>query len=104
MKDLEDNYDVYVDDYVDDTDRYEYDHDGLNYEAHTSTEDIEITFAGQIEHSDYGVPGSPVVSSIENISIKYLSILGVDVDPDKLPKTLISKLLDLSGDLEWEAV
>jgi hypothetical protein len=100
MRDTQENYTAFDDD----SHCYEIDYGSSEYTAFTNPEDLKVTFIGTLEESDYGVPGSPVISSIENVYVQHLTILGVDVDPDKLPKKLLSKLTDLSLDLEWEAL
>jgi len=67
-------------------------------------ETIEATFAADVEMVDYGVPGSPVWPEVipETIEIQTLEILGVDVDPTKLPKELHSAILELANEGDFE--
>ena len=65
---------------------------------------IEATFVADVEMVDYGVPGSPVWPEVipETIEIQTLEILGVDVDPAKLPKDLQAAILELADEGEFE--
>lgn len=67
-------------------------------------EEIYATFSGTPISNDYGVPGSPVWTTIEDIEIDSLEILGISVDIDALPIPLQERILELSDDLEWELV
>jgi len=69
-----------------------------------SDETIEATFVANVEMVDFGVPGSPVWPEVipETIEIQTLEILGVDVDPTKLPTDLYSAILDLADEGEFE--
>lgn len=64
-------------------------------------EEIKILFTGRAVKADYGVPGSPVWTEIEDRSIDQLQILDEIVDPRILPKRLQEKLLKLSDEVDW---
>jgi hypothetical protein len=66
--------------------------------------DIEVVFTAETERCDYGVPNSPVWDEVKDdtIEIKFLTILGVDVDPRLLPKDLLAAIHALSDGVEFE--
>lgn len=66
-------------------------------------EELDITFIGNPVQTDFGVPGSPVWTDIEDIEIYDLNILGTTVDPNTLPKELHSAILELSDELEFSS-
>ncbi|MGQ0565615.1 MAG: hypothetical protein ACT4OK_11160 [Gemmobacter sp.] len=70
--------------------------------AHWQGEEITVALRARSVLSDYGVPGSPVFSDIEDVEIDSLSIFGVAVDPNVPPKDLQDHLLGLADDVEWE--
>lgn len=65
-------------------------------------EEVTLTFSGRVVHSDYGVPGSPLLEGIEDVEIDRLLIMDIEVDPRVLPKALQDKLLAQSYDVDWE--
>jgi hypothetical protein len=71
------------------------------FHATYSGEEIQATFTAEVEVSDYGVPGSPVLRDPDpdTIEVTSLTILGVDVDFAALPGALRDAIL--SVDLEW---
>ena len=68
-------------------------------------EEVEVTFIAQTERSDYGVPGSPVWDEVidSTIEVYTLSILGVDIALDELPKPIQKQILNLADECEFEA-
>ena len=66
-----------------------------------NSDDIYATFTAEVEISDYGVPGSPVMRGPDpdTIEVTSVAILGVDVDFAALPGALRDAIL--SVDLEW---
>lgn len=66
-------------------------------------EQMTVIFSGTAVRSDYGVPGSPVWEEIDDIEIQSLEILGIEVDPGDLPKSLQTAIIELSDELEWES-
>jgi len=68
-------------------------------------EEIEVTFTAQTERADYGVPGSPVWDEVidSTVEIYTISILGVDVTLDELPKALQKSIMQLADECEFEA-
>lgn len=97
-------------DILDDTldlrdDLEDYNHDSYTdedepYGLYTG-EEIKILFTGRAVKSDYGVPGSPVWTEVEDPSIDQLHILEVKVDPKILPKELQDNLLKLADEVDW---
>jgi hypothetical protein len=71
------------------------------FHAIYNSDDIYATFTAEVEVSDYGVPGSPVLRDPDpdTIEVTGLTILGVDVDFDALPADLRDAILNV--DLEW---
>lgn len=59
-------------------------------------EKLEVTFTGQAVKADYGVPGSPTWTEIEEIEI-----LDVWVRPETLPGAPLAKIHALSAELDW---
>jgi hypothetical protein len=68
-----------------------------------SNDTLDVSFTGVLEHTDYGVPGSPTLTSVERIDITSVSILGVDIDYKILPTSLQDKLFELSEEVDWES-
>ncbi len=68
-------------------------------------EEIEVTFTAQTERADYGVPGSPVWDEVidSTVEVYTLSILGVDITLDELPKPIQKEILTLADQCEFEA-
>ena len=66
--------------------------------------DIEVVFTAETERCDYGVPNSPVWDEVnpDTIEIKFLTILGVEVDPRQLPKDLLDAIYALNSEVEFE--
>lgn len=65
-------------------------------------EEIEVTFAARMVKTDYGVERSPVWYEPEDIAIDEVVIFGTAVDHTKFPAKVLSDLLDLADDLEFE--
>ena len=67
-------------------------------------EQITAQFEAESHPNDYGVKGSPVWWEIDlgTIDIISLEILGVEVDPNKLPEDLQSAIRELAGEVEFE--
>lgn len=64
--------------------------------------EVEVDFEADMERNDYGVPGSPVWYEPLDIEIVNLTILGVDVDINKLPSDLQNEIYKLGDEVEWE--
>lgn len=71
------------------------------FHATYNSDDIYATLTAEVQVSDYGVPGSPVMRDPDpdTIEVTSLAILGVDVDFAALPGALRDAIL--SVDLEW---
>lgn len=67
-------------------------------------EELQVEFTAQAERTDYGVPNSPVWDEIlpETIEVYTLSIMGVDVDLEELPKPLQKAIMDIADSCEFE--
>jgi len=67
--------------------------------------EIEVDFKARLERCDFGVPRSPVWYEVDpaSVEITALSILGVDVDPQTLPDSVLNAILDLADEVEFEA-
>jgi hypothetical protein len=71
-------------------------------------DDIQAVFSATMVKDDYGVPGSPVWWSPEDITLEEVSILDVtfagkkelDTLPDKLVEALYEMVDNMDGD--WE--
>jgi len=71
--------------------------------ATVHTEDITAVFSATLVRDHYGVPGSPVWMSPEDIKLESVTILEVDVLPKSLPPALEDAIYDLIDDIEeWE--
>jgi len=71
---------------------------------HTATlnlEDISVTYSAIPVKSDYGVPGSPVWTEMQDIEIEEVEILGFPVPINSLPVKLQSELFDMSSEVDW---
>jgi hypothetical protein len=68
------------------------------------SEMIEVDFRVEMERADYGVPGSPVwwEPIWDTLEVDTLSVLGVDVAIESLPKELREAILELADEVEWE--
>lgn len=64
-------------------------------------EELEMTFTARAVKADYGVPGSPTWTEIEDIEVEEIEILGVRVKPEALPRELLEKIHELSTELDW---
>jgi hypothetical protein len=66
---------------------------------------IEVDFRVEMERADYGVPGSPVwwEPIWDTLEVDTLSVLGVDVAIESLPKELREAILELADEVEWES-
>lgn len=69
--------------------------------THTG-EEIEVTFTARMVKTDYGVERSPVWYEPEDIAIDEVVILGTAVDHTKFPEKVLTDLMDLADDLEFE--
>lgn len=71
--------------------------------AYYTSDHIEVTFSGNMERNDYGVPNSPVWYEVDPSSIKVdsLTILGIDVKFEDLADDLANAILDLVGEVEF---
>lgn len=65
-------------------------------------EEMTVIFKGRPVQSDYGVPGSPTFTEIDDIEVQTLEILGHDVSFQELPNTLQASILALADDLEFD--
>lgn len=67
-------------------------------------EEITVSFTATTVSSDYGVEGSPVFYELEDVEVNNLTILGVDVAIESLPKELREEILALAPELVdgWE--
>jgi hypothetical protein len=67
-------------------------------------EEMTIKFTAETERCDYGVDRSPVWDEIkpETVEIESLEILGVEVDPAKLPPDLVEAIRALSAEITFE--
>lgn len=65
-------------------------------------EDFSVVFSGYGEKIDYGVPGTPVWYEVEDPEVEVVSILGVNVDFESLPKELQESIMELSQEVDWE--
>lgn len=66
-------------------------------------ESLTVHFSCKWEKADFGVPQSPVWYEPTYIKIECVEILGVEVDPQKLPDNLIEHLYDLSYEVNFES-
>jgi hypothetical protein len=66
--------------------------------------EIEVAFIAQTAKCDHGVERSPVWDEVqpESVEIYYLRILGVVVEPHKLPKDLRTAVRALAEEVEFE--
>lgn len=67
-------------------------------------EELIVTFVAQTDISDHGVPNSPVWREMnpDTIDILTCEILGIDVDPHKLPIKLRAAIYALANEAEFE--
>jgi len=70
-------------------------------------EDVSVWITATPELNHYDVPGSPVWIEYVNPEIDSLEIMGIDVDPLKIPKDLyeviLSEAMDTVEDDTWES-
>tara|TARA_R110000868_G_scaffold118_3_gene1209 strand:- start:159 stop:392 length:234 start_codon:yes stop_codon:yes gene_type:complete len=66
--------------------------------------EIEVAFTAQTAKCDYGVERSPVWDEVqpETVEITYVKILGVVVEPHKLPNDLRTAVHALAEEVEFE--
>lgn len=91
-------------DLFDDDDHHieEYEYNDPSREATYHGEELTVVFQGRLEVSDYGVPMSPKLYSIEDIKIVQLEILGITIDINALPELLQEKIQALNEEVEWD--
>lgn len=70
-------------------------------------DDVQAVFSATMVQDDYGVPGSPVWWSPEDIELEEVTILGVTFsgkkELDTLPDKLVEALYEMVDDIEeWE--
>lgn len=72
--------------------------------THTGDE-VQVEFTATGERVDYGVPNSPVWDEPlpETIEVYTLSIMGVDVELEELPKPLQEAIMDIADSCEFQS-
>jgi len=78
----------------------------MAWATYSITDDIEVEFYGSPVKCDYGVPGSPVWTEIEDIGIASVTILGVEITDEKLLSAtfpaLYRALMSLADEIDVE--
>ena len=72
--------------------------------THTGDE-VQVEFTARGERVDYGVTNSPVWDELlpETIEVYTLSIMGVDVELEELPKPLQKAIMDIADSCEFQS-
>ena len=61
----------------------------------------EIIFTATMVADDYGVPNSPIFTSIEDVKIDNLTLAETEIDVKTLPDTVINIYLSLADECEF---
>ncbi len=61
----------------------------------------EIVFTATMVEDDYGVPGSPTLTSIEAVEIDSLTLAGNEIDIKTLPVSIFNIYLLLADECEF---